>query len=108
MKSTGESSSGKTLIATNLMIAAQKAGGAAIFIDFERFFNPKFAAKNGLNVKEGFVYHKPRHWEEGNSKIIELGPVHSQEQADPRRCADHRGFRLGCCRARQIDGREGA
>lgn len=68
----GESSSGKTLIATNLMIAAQKAGGAAVFIDFERSFNPKFAAKNGLNVKEGFVYHKPRHWEEGNSKIIEL------------------------------------
>jgi len=67
----GESSSGKTLIATNLMIAAQQAGGAAIFIDFERSFNPVFAAKNGLNTKEGFAYHKPRHWEEGNMKIIE-------------------------------------
>lgn len=68
----GESSSGKTLIATNLMIAAQRAGGAAIFIDFERSFNPVFAAKNGLDTKNGFAYHKPRHWEEGNMKIIEV------------------------------------
>lgn len=67
----GESSSGKTLIATNLMIAAQQAGGAAIFIDFERSFNVVFATKNGLNPKQAFAYHKPRHWEEGNMKIIE-------------------------------------
>lgn len=68
----GESASGKTLIATNAMIAAQHQGGAGIFIDFERSFNPEFAAKNGLNTKEFFAYHKPRHWEEGNMKIIEV------------------------------------
>lgn len=68
----GESASGKTLIATNAMIAAQRQGGAGIFIDFERSFNPVFAAKNGLNTKEFFAYHKPRHWEEGNMKIIEV------------------------------------
>ena len=79
----GESSSGKTLIATNMMIAAQQAGGAAIFIDFERSFSGKFAAKNGLLLSERFAYHKPRHWEEGNSKIIEIAQYIRKSKAIP-------------------------
>ncbi|MEO9387202.1 MULTISPECIES: ATPase domain-containing protein [Chromobacterium] len=66
----GESSSGKTLMATNMMISAQQCGGAAIFIDFERSFDVGFAAKLGLNPSQAFSYHKPRSWEEGNNAII--------------------------------------
>lgn len=68
----GESSSGKTLIATNLMAAAQRKGGAACFIDFERSFDPKFAAKFGLDTKNAFGYFKPDSWETGNKNIIQF------------------------------------
>lgn len=66
----GESSSGKTLVATKLMASAQAEGGAGIFIDFERSFDGRFAGRQGLNIQERFVYHKPRSWEEGNMAII--------------------------------------
>lgn len=66
----GEPSSGKTLMATKLMAGAQASGGASIFIDFERSFDPRFAGRQGLNTSERFVYHKPKSWEEGNMAII--------------------------------------
>lgn len=66
----GESSSGKTLVATKLMASAQQCGGAGIFIDFERSFDGRFAGRQGLNTAERFAYHKPRSWEEGNMAII--------------------------------------
>ena len=63
----GGSSSGKTALATAWMIQAQKLGGVAGFIDWERSFNEDMAVSLGLNNKRPFwVYNKARTWEEGN------------------------------------------
>lgn len=60
----GPPSAGKTAIATQAMVAAQKAGGIAIFMDHERSFSFKLAERIGLNTKAGFVYKKPETFEE--------------------------------------------
>lgn len=63
----GESSTGKTALATQWMINAQKMGGVAIFIDWERSFDERMARNMGLNTDRPFwLYFKPRTWEEGN------------------------------------------
>lgn len=79
----GESSSGKTLIATKLMASAQDAGGASIFIDFERSFDPRFAGRQGLNTSERFIYHKPKSWEEGNMAIIKAASYIREKKLIP-------------------------
>jgi protein RecA len=64
----GPSASGKTLLATLAMIAAQKAGGVAIFIDWEVAFNASFARQLGLNTDfPHFIYHRAETWESGNT-----------------------------------------
>lgn len=63
----GESSSGKTLLATKFMIEVQKLGGVAIFIDWERSFSIKLAQDLGLNIERPyFFYFTPDTWEAGN------------------------------------------
>ncbi len=63
----GESSTGKTALATMLMANAQKMGGVAGFIDWERTFNVELAKGFGLNDKRPhWLYFKPKTWEEGN------------------------------------------
>lgn len=69
----GPESSGKTAMATMAMIGAQKAGGVGIFVDYERTFEPVFAAEMGLNLnRPHFIYIKPTTWEEGNTKSLEV------------------------------------
>lgn len=64
----GPSASGKTLLATQAMIAAQRAGGAAIFVDWEQTFNQEFAGRLGLNCNAPyFTYRRAETWEEGNT-----------------------------------------
>lgn len=64
----GPSASGKTLLATQAMIAAQRAGGVAIFIDWEQTFNSDFATTLGLNCNAPyFTYKRAATWEEGNT-----------------------------------------
>lgn len=64
----GPSSSGKTALATKWMVQAQKMGGCAIFIDWERSFNVELAKDLGLTDKMPFwIYKKPKTWEEGNT-----------------------------------------
>lgn len=64
----GPSASGKTLLATLAMIAAQRAGGIAIFIDWEQAFNASFAKLLGLNTEfPHFIYKRAATWEEGNT-----------------------------------------
>lgn len=62
----GWESSGKTYIATQAMIAAQKAGGIAIFMDHEKSFDAGLAAKCGMNVGEDgdWIYQQPETFEE--------------------------------------------
>lgn len=69
----GESSTGKTAMATQWMINAQKMGGAAIFIDWERSFDEDMAENMGLNLERPFwFYFKPKTWEEGNVKATKV------------------------------------
>lgn len=52
----GAESSGKTSIALNAIGNIQKQGGTAVFIDAEQSFDPKYAAKLGVDVnKLGFT-----------------------------------------------------
>lgn len=61
----GPPSAGKTAIATNVMIAAQKAGGIAMFLDHERSFDVGLAQQLGLDVSPGrWIYKKPMTFEE--------------------------------------------
>lgn len=63
----GESSCGKTALATQWMVEAQRMGGVAGFIDWERSFDVHLAEGFGLNTKRPYwIYHKPKTWEEGN------------------------------------------
>jgi recombination protein RecA len=64
----GESSTGKTAIATQCMVQAQKMGGIAVFIDWERSFDVFLAEGFGLNTERPYwFYYKPKTWEEGNT-----------------------------------------
>lgn len=67
----GPSSSGKTVIATNLMIEAQRAGGVAIFVDYEQAFMKELAGKLGLDTK-ALIHIEPLTWEEGMKKGINV------------------------------------
>lgn len=64
----GESSSGKTALASRMMALAQKMGGCAGFSDWERSFSVILAeAGFGLKTERPWwMYKKPRTWEEGN------------------------------------------
>lgn len=69
----GPSAAGKTLLATMAMIAAQRAGGIAIFIDWERSFNLSFAVMMGLNPDfPHFIYKRSDTWEEGNTVAMKV------------------------------------
>lgn len=63
----GPSSSGKTILATECMINAQRMGGVAIFIDWEKSFDAMLGEQMGLNLESPYwIYKRPRTWEEGN------------------------------------------
>lgn len=64
----GESSTGKTALATEWMANAQALGGVAGFSDWERSFSVDLARDGyGLNTDPlQWVYKRPRTWEEGN------------------------------------------
>lgn len=64
----GESSCGKTALATEWMVAAQKMGGVAGFVDWERSFDVGLAKGFGLNdERPHWLYHKAETWESGNT-----------------------------------------
>lgn len=64
----GESSTGKTALATQWMVQAQKMGGVAGFIDWERSFDVGLAEGFGLNSERPYwIYGKPKTWESGNA-----------------------------------------
>ncbi|MEQ4658408.1 hypothetical protein AB7Z54_14640 [Providencia manganoxydans] len=73
----GWESSGKTYVATQAMIACQKMGGIAIFMDHEKSFDSQLAAKCGLNVGDdgNWIYQHPKTFEES---IIYAGNIIKQ------------------------------
>ena len=80
----GPSASGKTLLATAAMIAAQRMGGIAIFIDWEMAFNPVFAAQLGLITSEPYLYHiKAETWEAGNTIAFKIAEQFRKQKIIP-------------------------
>ena len=67
------SSSGKTALATQWMVEAQRLGGIAVFIDWERSFDVDLAKGFGLNTDAPFwVYKRPATWEQGHIIAIKV------------------------------------
>jgi len=65
----GPSSAGKTALAAQWLIEAQRMGGVSGFTDWERSFSQDLAVTMGLNTDMPFwLYNKARTWEEGNIK----------------------------------------
>lgn len=80
----GESSSGKTALATQWMVQAQKMGGIAGFVDWERTFAEDLAVELGLNTKRPYwIYAKPKTWEEGNTFAIKACQAIRRSKAIP-------------------------
>lgn len=81
----GDSSTGKTALASAWMTECQRVGGYAAFIDFERSFNSDFAKEGGLTTdNKQWRYFRPKTWEEGNTfaaKLCKL--VREQKVIDP-------------------------
>jgi protein RecA len=72
----GPSTSGKTAIATRAMIAAQKMGGIAGFMDHERSFSGMLAQRIGLDTTPGrFLYKKPRTFEDSLTLAVKAGEL---------------------------------
>lgn len=70
----GPPSAGKTVIATNAMISAQKAGGIPAFLDHERSFDSRLAEKLGLDLDPSkFIYLRPRTFEESVDTAFKIG-----------------------------------
>ncbi len=80
----GESSTGKTALATNWMVAAQQMGGCAMFIDWERSFNLEMAKGFGLSDKRPkWLFARPKTWEEGNTLAAKASRVIRSSGAIP-------------------------
>jgi protein RecA len=69
----GPPSAGKTVIATKAMVAAQQAGGVAIFMDHETSFDLRLGMKIGLSDDpDKWVYLQPDTFEESIDAVVEI------------------------------------
>lgn len=69
----GFESSGKTAIATSVMINAQKEGGIGIFMDHEESFDSELAERFGLNTEfPHFIYQQPETYEESTDNAVKI------------------------------------
>lgn len=81
----GAPSSGKTALATILMINAQKMGGIAAFHDHERSFSEEMAEKNGLDLSRGkWLYKKPKTYEESIETYAKVVTIIRQSKVIPK------------------------
>lgn len=79
----GGSSCGKTFLATQLMIEAQRAGGIAAFSDHERSFDANLARSLGLNTdaQSGqWIYKRPQTFEESVEIAVKFCEVVRQKK----------------------------
>ena len=80
----GPPSCGKSVLATKLMIEAQKAGGVAIFMDHERTFDVSLAKSIGMSDQFPYwIYKRPKTWEESNNLAMKAAEVIRSKKAIP-------------------------
>ena len=70
----GPEASGKTTAALHAIVSVQKAGGVAMFLDFEHALNHNYAKKIGVKFDNNktFMYYQPNTLEDG-FKLIYIG-----------------------------------
>lgn len=72
----GPPSAGKTALACDIMISAQKAGGFAGFLDHEHALDVSLAVKNGLDTNPGkWLYKRPETWESSNTIALQAAQL---------------------------------
>lgn len=72
----GPPSSGKTALASQFMISAQRKGGVAMFMDHENSFDVGLA--KGMGLKDEFpywIYRRPETWEESNTMAMKAAQL---------------------------------
>lgn len=80
----GEASTGKTLLAQHVAKEAQKAGGAAIFLDHERSFMEHLFERFGGSIEPGaWSYKRPRSLEESLDNAVDWMQLIRQSDAVP-------------------------
>lgn len=80
----GPSSSGKTALATMMLIQAQKAGGIAGFMDHERSFAVEMAKNMGLvDVFPQWIYKQPETWEQSNTLMAKAAKTIREAKVIP-------------------------
>jgi protein RecA len=67
----GPPSAGKTWLASQIMIAAQQAGGCAMFMDHEYAYDVSLSVRGGLSTQSPYwLYDRPETWEESHVKAM--------------------------------------
>lgn len=80
----GDSGTGKTAWAVDMIIEAQKSGGCGMFMDHEHAFNVKLAIGKGLNTASPYFLHrKPETWEDSNSMAMRAAKIIRESKAIP-------------------------
>lgn len=81
----GESSSGKTMLATKLMISAQRQGGFAGFYDHERSYDKRLSIKQGMSDdKDKFLYREGKTFEGSCVEAINIARyIRDKKLIDP-------------------------
>ena len=81
----GPASCGKTAIATEVMIAAQKAGGVAAFMDHENSFDHNLATSNGLDPIKNWIFRAPDTFEESIALTFKaVATIREKKMIDPK------------------------
>ena len=80
----GPESSGKTAIATQVMISAQKAGGIAMFNDHERSFDAKLGEAIGLDTSPGrWIFRTPDTFEKSVTDTLKVAQIVREKEVIP-------------------------
>lgn len=77
----GPPSCGKTAIATNVMMNAQKRGGIAMFLDHERSFDKKLGQQLGLSVeRHHWIFKTPETFEQSVKYAIDAAKLFREKE----------------------------
>ena len=80
----GESASGKTMLATRLMISAQKQNGFAMFFDHERAYEKHLSVKQGMrDDKNAWLYRQAKVFETSLDQCLKYAELLRANEAIP-------------------------
>jgi RecA/RadA recombinase len=80
----GESASGKTMLATRLMISAQQQQGFAMFFDHERAYEKHLSVKQGMrDDKNSWLYREAKIFEQSLDQCLAYAKLLRENEAIP-------------------------